>query len=153
MAITRTASRFALVGVALAAVVSLSACTPVGNAAITNYSGWPEVSMPGEGGSGELADGTPHAMWIGDGGKLAVITYGSSTCPVVGTTIDVVAKAGAGNAVKVNTADIPADRPCTMDLVAHTTEFWTPQNITTTEPLVVEVAGSTIEVPVKGAAE
>lgn len=149
----RSASRLALVGLAVAAVFSLTACAPVGNAAITNYAGWPDVSMPGEGGSGELADGTPHAMWLGDGGKFAVITYGSSTCPVVGTTVDVVKPAGEGNAVLINTKQYPADQACTMDLVPHTTEFWTPQNIATTEPLKVEIAGSTVTVPIKGAAD
>lgn len=154
MAITRTAQRLALFGLAAAAIVSLTACAPVGNSAVTNYPGWPEVTMPGEGGSGELADGTPHAMWIGQGDKFAVITYGSGNCPVIGTTVDVVAPAGEGNTVKVNTEDYSGQNlACTMDLTAHTTEFWTPQNITTTEPLKVEVAGTTITVPVKGAAE
>ncbi len=149
----RSVQRLTLAGLAVAAIVTLTACAPVGNTAVSNYSGWPEVSMPGEGGSGELADGTPHAMWIGQGNKIAVITYGSSTCPQVGETIDVVAPAGQGNAVKVNLKQYPADQACTMDLVPHTTEFWTPQNITTTEPLEVEVAGSTVTVPIKGAAE
>lgn len=152
MALTRTAQRLALVGLAAAAIVSLTACAPVGNAAVTNYSGWPAVSMPGEGGSGTLADGTPHAMWLGEGDKFAVITYGSGNCPNVGTTVDVIAPAGQGNAVKVNTEDQAKMPACTMDLVPHTTEFWTPQNIATTEPLKVEVNGSTITVPVKGAA-
>lgn len=152
MAITRTASRFALVGVAVAAILTLSACTPVTNGAITNYDGWPPVTMPGEGGSGTLADGTPHAMWIGEGDKIAVITFGSGNCPVVGTSIDVVAKAGQGNAVKITTEDVAKAPACTMDLVAHTTEFWTPQAVTTTEPLKVEIQGTTVTIPVKGAA-
>ena len=152
MAITRTASRLALVGIAAAAILTLSACTPVTNGAITNYPGWPTVSMPGQGGSGTLENGKPHAMWLGEGDKIAVITYGSSTCPVVGTAIDVTAKAGAGNAVKITEKQYEPNQPCTMDLVAHTTEFWTPQAVTTTEPLKVEIQGTTVTIPIKGAA-
>lgn len=149
MAITRTAQRLALVGLAVVAAVSLSGCSGTPSGAVTNYSGWPAVSMPGEGGSGELADGSPHAVWLDNGEKLAVITYGSSTCPLVGSSIDVVQDANNGNVVKVNLAAIPSDKACTLDLVPHTTEFWTPQRVTTTQKLTVQVNGSTVTVPVK----
>jgi hypothetical protein len=36
-----------------------------------------------------------------------------------------------------------------MDFVPHTTVFWTPTDVTTTEPLTVEVAGTTVTVPIK----
>ena len=36
-----------------------------------------------------------------------------------------------------------------MDFAPYTTVFWTPLEVTTTEPLKVKVAGSTVTVPVK----
>ena len=75
--------------------------------------------------------------------------YGSSTCPTVGKEIRVLEKAGEGNRVAIDLVQRPEDEICTADFVPHTTLFWTPVDVTTTEPLVVEVAGSEVQVPIK----
>ena len=36
-----------------------------------------------------------------------------------------------------------------MDLVPHTTEFWTPENITTTQPLEITVLDQKVILPIK----
>ncbi|WP_074260013.1 hypothetical protein [Agromyces cerinus] len=101
-----------------------------------------EVEMPSS------EDG-PVVVWWADGGQLALTISGSSTCPVVGEQIRVLEPAGEGNRVAIDLVEQPADQVCTMDFVPHTTLFWTPTTVTTTEPLVVEVADTEVTVPVK----
>lgn len=146
MAITRT-PRLALVGIAASAAILLSGCAATPSGAITDYSGWPSTVDQ----SDQSSDGTPTALWLEDGKKLAVVNFGSSSCPPIGTGISVVHSASEGNEVKITLATIPADRACTMDLVPHTTEFWTPESVSTARPLLVDVGGTTVTVPVKSA--
>lgn len=141
---------------AVASVFLLSACNPSPRA-IESFSGMPVSDHAGEEGTGddevvadeESATEGLSAEWVGQGGQLAVTISGSSTCPPVGTRINVVEPAGEGNTVSVDVAEIPADQVCTMDFVPHTTVFWTPVFVTTTEPLVVEVGDQSVTVPVK----
>lgn len=91
----------------------------------------------------------PVVVWWADGGQLALTISGSSTCPVIGDQIRVLEPAGEGNRVAIDLVERPADEICTMDFVPHTTLFWTPTTVTTTEPLVVEVADTEVTVPVK----
>ncbi|MFF2275550.1 hypothetical protein [Agromyces sp. NPDC058126] len=141
--------RAGLAAAALASVFLLAACAPPTRAA-ENFPGEP-VAEHGEESSHEEenAEGGPQAAWVGQGGQLAVTIWGSSTCPVVGESISVVEPAGEGNRVAIDLVERPADEMCTMDLVPHTTVFWTPMNVTTTEPLVVEVQDTEVTVPVK----
>ena len=57
--------------------------------------------------------------------------------------------AGEGNRVAIDVVKRPENEACTMDLAPHTTLFWTPVEVTTTEPLTVEVLGTEVEVPIK----
>lgn len=152
---------------ALASVFLLSGCNPSGQAA-ENFSGLPvaeeaaPVDVDPESG-GELDDPAeeevegptweesdqPQVAWWEEGGQLALVVYGSSTCPTVGQEIRVLEPAGEGNRVAIDLVQRPDDEVCTMDFVPHTTIFWTPVEVTTTEPLVVEVAGFDVEVPIK----
>lgn len=152
---------------ALASVFLLSGCNPSGQAA-ENFSGLPvaeeaaPVDVDPEAG-GELDDPAeeevegptweesdqPQVAWWEEGGQLALVVYGSSTCPTVGQEIRVLEPAGEGNRVAIDLVQRPDDEVCTMDFVPHTTIFWTPVEVTTTEPLVVEVAGFDVEVPIK----
>lgn len=134
---------------AVASVFLLSACNP-GGGAIENYSGLPVSDYAGdaEGNEGAPEDAV-SAAWQQQGGKIAVTIPGSSTCPVVGSNIRVLDKAGEGNRVAVDVVERDENEACTMDLVPHTTVFWTPVTVTTTEELVVEVAGESVTVPVK----
>ena len=149
MAFDRSTLRSALAIAATAGVLVLTACAPLPAGAVKDFPGWPPVEMPGEGGSGTMPDGSVHALWIEEGQMLAVVTEGSSSCPLVGERIDVVKPAGEGNVVRIVLKEIPADAACTRDLVPHTTEFYTPEAVTTTEPLLVEVGEQSVTVPVK----
>lgn len=143
--------RAGLAAAALASVFLLAACAPPTRAA-ENYPGEPVVEHAEEGehaDEGEHEEGAPQAAWLAQGGQLAVTIWGSSTCPVVGASIEVVEPAGEGNRVAIDLVERPADEMCTMDLVPHTTVFWTPMNVTTTEPLVVEVQDAEVVVPIK----
>lgn len=159
--------RVGLAAVALASVFLLSGCNPSGQAA-ENFPGLPvaeeaaPVDVDPESG-GEIDDAAeeevegpafeesdePQVAWWEEGGQLALVIYGSSTCPTVGQEIRVLEPAGEGNRVAIDLVQRPDDEVCTMDFVPHTTIFWTPVEVTTTEPLVVEVAGFDVEVPIK----
>lgn len=155
-----------LAAAALASVFLLSACAPPHTPA-EDYPGEPVVEHAveeDEAGEGETeadeeeaeapaeepagAEGEPTAVWLAQGAQLGVTVWGSSTCPPVGTRISVVEPQFEGNTVAISLKDY-GDGACTMDLVPHTTVFWTPMNVTTTEPLTVQVAGTEVEVPVK----
>ena len=159
--------RVGLAAVALASVFLLSACNPSG-APAENFSGLPvaeeaaPIDVDPESG-GEVDDAAeeeeegaafeesdqPQVVWWEEGGQLALVIYGSSSCPSVGREIRVLEKAGEGNRVAIDLTIRPENEICTMDFVPHTTLFWTPVDVTTTEPLVVEVAGAEITVPIK----
>ncbi len=161
--------RAGLIAVALSSVFLLSACDPPPEAA-EDFAGLPEAEEAtvvdqeqGSGGDeagveGEEAgeavdisdpDGSPYVIWWAEGEQLALVFYGSSACPTVGEEIRVLDEADEGNRVAIDLVQRPDDEVCTMDFVPHTTLFWTPYDVTTTEPLVVEVAGYEITVPLK----
>jgi hypothetical protein len=167
MATMVRARRVGLMAAALASVFLLSGCNPSGNPA-EDFPGVPVADEadpigvdPEEGGEESDAseeeeegepfneDGDPNVVWWEQGGQLALVVWGSSTCPVVGERISVIDPAGEGNRVAIDVVKRAEDEACTMDLVPHTTVFWTPTEVTTTEPLVVEVLGTEVEVPVK----
>ena len=152
---------------ALASVLLLAGCNPSG-APAEDFSGLPVADEaapidvdPESGGevddaSEEAEEGAPfeesdqpQVVWWEQGGQLALVIYGSSTCPSVGRDIRVLDEAGEGNRVAIDLVERPEDEICTMDFVPHTTLFWTPVTVTTTEPLIVEVAGATVTVPIK----
>lgn len=137
--------------VALASVLLLAACGP-GAEPVEDYSGLPISDHAGDADGHEEEGAAPEALsavWLEHGAKLAVTISGSSSCPEVGRRIRVIEPAGEGNRVAVDLVERPVDEICTMDYVPHTTVFWTPLDVTTTEPLVVEVAGERVTVPIK----
>lgn len=135
--------RFVLATVVAASALLLTGCAAIGNTPTGNFAGAPEnVEIDGD------FTGAPVASWQQYGQKIAITLFGSSTCPLVGSTINVVKKAEDGNVVSIDVAPLP-DRPCTMDLVPHTTEFWTPENITTTQPLEIQVLDQKVILPIK----
>ncbi|WP_139416302.1 hypothetical protein [Agromyces laixinhei] len=152
--------RAGLVALAVSSVFLLSACNPPSGAA-ENFPGLPTEAeadtVDVEAGTDPAGDDEeapspedgPVVVWWADGGQLALTISGSSTCPEIGDQIRVLEKAGEGNRVAIDLVERPADQVCTMDLVPHTTLFWTPVTVTTTEPLVVEVFDTEVTVPVK----
>ncbi|WP_350349090.1 hypothetical protein ABIQ69_03905 [Agromyces sp. G08B096] len=147
--------RAVLAGAALTSVFLLAACAPP-KSLVESYPGEPRVEhvveedeeAAAEEDEHPAADGEPSAVWLGQGGQLAVTLFGSSTCPPVGTRISVVEPLSEGNIVEIETKDY-GDGMCTADLVPYTSVFWTPMNVGPTSPLTVRVAGTEIEVPVK----
>ncbi|MDQ0576482.1 hypothetical protein [Agromyces albus] len=142
--------RAGFAAVALASVFLLAACAASGSPA-EHYAGLPVSEHQEEGGheEPENEEGEPVAAWVGQGAQLAVTIWGSSSCPQVGRNITVVEPAGEGNTVAIDLVERPEDEVCTMDLAPYTTVFWTPVDVTTTEPLRVEVGDSAVTVPVK----
>jgi hypothetical protein len=157
MASTVGIRRASLAAVALASVFLLSACAP-GTAPVEDFPGLPSDAQSDHSeGEGETAvddaeadaeegeeeaveEGPLAAAWLEEGGKIAVTTFGSSSCPLVGTGIKVVEPADSGNAVQVS-VEQRGGEVCTMDYVPHTTVFWTPMDVTTTKDLTVTVTG------------
>lgn len=92
-----------------------------------------------------VVSGEPQAFYLEDAGAIAVVLWGSSTCPPIGERMVVEEPASAGNIVRVEVRDIPEDRACTRDLVPHTSVFVTPSDVTTTSPLTIRVADAEIE--------
>jgi hypothetical protein len=157
--------RAGLVAVALASVLLLSACNPAGTAA-GDFPGHP---VPDEATAVDVGAGAdeagdveepdefdpmepnekPVVIWWAEGDQLALTISGSSGCPVVGQQIRVIEPAGEGNRVAIDLVQRPEDEICTADFVPHTTLFWTPTDVSTTEPLTVEVSGYEITVPIK----
>ncbi|MBF4571299.1 hypothetical protein ITJ64_02100 [Herbiconiux sp. VKM Ac-1786] len=131
--------------VATAFAFVLTGCTETGPT--QNFSGLPdeeEIATESEGG----ADQGLQAFWLQEGSQIAVAISGSSSCPVVGSRIDVVEPENEGNVVEITTRPISSG-PCTMDFVPHTSVFWTPDDVTTAEPLTVRVGDQEIELPIK----
>ena len=162
----------------LAAALGLTACMP-GNAPIEHFAGVPmveqEVTPPSQGeaegeaeaedevGAGpereeeggpqmvelEVTEGEPQAVYLEDGTRIALVLWGSSTCPPVGSAMNVVGDRENGNSVRVELVPIPDDRVCTADFVPHTSIFWTPVYVTTTQPLQILVGEEELTLPVK----
>jgi hypothetical protein len=149
------------VGAVLAVLGGLSLAGCASPTAIEDFSGLPLVPVAAAEGAEEgeeaepeleeldVPEGETSAAYLDYGDRLAVVTWGSSTCPLVGSDIVVVEDQDSGNAVRVELEEIPADAVCTADLVPHTTIFGTPENITTTQPLRIDVNGEEIVLPVK----
>lgn len=130
----------------LAAAFALTGCTVTGPT--ENFSGLPDeehIVTESEGGE----DSGLRAFWLHEGAQIGVSISGSSTCPVIGSKISIVEPEGEGNTVEIATVPLPADQPCTMDFVPHTSVFWTPDFVTTTEPLTVRVGDQEVELPIK----
>jgi hypothetical protein len=77
----------------------------------------PGADAPTEGGTG--------AAWSAEPGLLLVVTFGSSTCPVLAEDDAAV----EGSDVVVSFVDIPADTACTMDYVPATSVVAVPDDV------------------------
>lgn len=132
--------RVAAVLAAVAAVGLLAGCSsgsgPRGP--VQEYSGGPEeideeFLLPGE----------PQAFYVSDGAGIAVVLWGSSSCPPVADRMVVDAPKREGNTVSVTVRE-DFDGPCTLDLAPHTSVFVTPTDIATFEPLTILVGNAEI---------
>ena len=81
------------------------------------------IGLPAEFGTGSL-DAAAGAARTSDDGLIAIVTYGSSTCPQVPDT----PATGSDSAVTVTFPE-PTDGPCTMDYVPATTVVALPEGV------------------------
>lgn len=130
--------RVGVAAAAIALVLGLAGCA-AGASAAESYAGAPH------GIDEDQLSGDPQAFYVEDAGAIAVVLWGSSTCPPVGERMVVEKSADEGNIVRVDTREIPGNQPCTRDLVPHTSVFVTPSNVTTTQPLTIRVADTEVE--------
>lgn len=118
---SRARTRLA-VGLCLAvAALSLAGCSSTSTKPITDYRGEPKgVDAPPS-----SAGGAPFSVWLKDGEQFTITTYGSSSCPPVGTGLTVT----GDNKMTIAIKTYPKDKVCTMDYSPHTTVFATPSRV------------------------
>ena len=87
--------------------------------------------------------GQSQVGWFGPG-QMCLVTYGSSTCPRVPTSVT----SAAGNRLTITTAP-SSDGPCTMDFGPTTSVVDVPQGISDTQPVQVTVDGVASTVPAR----
>jgi len=81
-----------------------------------------------------LSDGgQPGAMWLEGGGAFAIITFGSSSCPPVPTSVSV----KDAHTIEVTFAQSP-QKACTADFGPSTSEFTTPAGLE--DPVTAELS-------------
>ncbi|QHT55606.1 hypothetical protein GXP71_05560 [Cellulomonas sp. H30R-01] len=78
--------------------------------------------------------GSPGAAWAPDEGLLYVITFGSSTCPIVAEP-----EATAAGGVLTVKVGATSDGPCTMDFVPTTSVVGVPDDVDENAPVTVDL--------------
>lgn len=131
--------RMGIAAAAIVMVVGLTGCA-AGVGSSVQFAGVPD------GVAEKALTGDPQAFYVSDSGAIAIVLWGSGTCPLIGERMVVEKSAAEGNVVRVDVQATAEDRPCTRDLRPHTTVFPTPNEVTTTEPLTIRVADTEIEI-------
>ncbi|MGN7797685.1 hypothetical protein [Leifsonia sp. 22587] len=128
----------ALAGLALLA--GLTGCSAGAGKPVEDYAGEPKgVQAPAS-----SAGGASWAAWLDDGAQFAIVLYGSSSCPPKVQN----ATASSGTRITATLAPAPGGI-CTRDYVPHTTVFTTPDRISKTAEVTVDLAGSTLTLPAR----
>ena len=118
---SRARSRVAIGLCVAITALTLAGCSSPSTKPITDYKGEPKgVEAPPS-----SAGGAPFSVWLKKGTQFTVTTYGSSSCPPVGTGLSVT----DANKITVTIKTYPKDKVCTMDYTPHTTVFATPGNV------------------------
>jgi hypothetical protein len=107
--------------IALVALSLLAGCSapPVSVADDTSAG-----SPPGFDGEGGLLNGEPSAIWISGRREFAIVTFGSSSCPPVPTSISAVDE----HHMAITFVKSP-NSPCTADMAATTHKFDVPDGV------------------------
>lgn len=101
----------------------------------------PITPTPDTGGSPSFGS---SVAWVNDGQYLAVVTYGSSSCPSGPHSIDVV----ADQEIEIRLGLLFPDRDvCTADVRSHVTVMELPQGIMPTKPLVTHFGTRKVTMP------
>ncbi|ANF31626.1 hypothetical protein A0130_08025 [Leifsonia xyli] len=136
----RTAARLLPAIAAVVAAASLAGCTGSPNRPVDDYSGEPKGVQP----PASSAGGASWAVWLEDGDQLAIVLYGSSTCPPK------VQNVTATSSTQITATLAPAPGGiCTRDFVPHTTVFGTPDRITKTGEVKVVFPDTTLTLPAR----
>ena len=86
----------------------------------------------------------PSVAWVDDGRYLAVITYGSGSCPSGPHGIDVV----ADQEIEIRLGPLFPDRDvCSADMSGHVTVVELPPGISPTEPLSARIGDHEVTIP------
>lgn len=83
--------------------------------------------------------GSPGAGWAPDEGLLYVVTFGSSTCPIVAEPEATLA--GGTLTAKVGAT---SDGPCTMDFVPTTSVVGVPDDVDENAPVTVDLGDQVV---------
>jgi hypothetical protein len=131
--------RVPVLAVALvASALALTGCTASVTKPAEEYSGEPKgVEAPAS-----SAGGAAWAVWMKNGEQIAIVLYGSSSCPPKVATIGVT----SSTQVKATLAPAPGGI-CTRDYVPHTTIFPTPSAVKTTKDVSVLLPDATLTLP------
>jgi hypothetical protein len=89
----------------------------------------------------------PSVTWVNDGQYLAVVTWGSSSCPSGPHRIEV----AADQEIEVRLGPLFPDRDtCTADMSGHVTVVELPQGVTPTKPLVARFGDHEVTIEAVG---
>lgn len=69
---------------------------------------------------------TTSAAWLEDGSRFALITWGSSSCPAVVTSLEAIAADG----IELRLEPSGGSGPCSADMAATTHELALPESVT-----------------------
>lgn len=117
--VTRPAS-LPIIAITLAALSLLVGCSaPVSVANDTS-----KGSPPGFDGDGGLLNGEPSAIWISGRREFAIVTFGSSSCPPVPTSISAIDE----HHLAITFVKSP-NSPCTADMAPTTHKFNVPDGV------------------------
>ena len=108
------------VALALVALSLLAGCSAPVSVANDTSAGGP----PGFDGSGGLLNGEPSVIWMSGRREFAIVTFGSSSCPPVPTSISAV----DAHHMAITFVKSP-NSPCTADLAATTHKFDLPDGV------------------------
>lgn len=121
-----------------------SPASPSPSAAITHFHGYPATVSFGPGPTGDVV------VWDGPR-ELAVVTWGSSGCPMLPLRVQV----APGNTVTMTLGrTVPSGSLCINDMAATTSLVPLPAGINSSKPVVVTVSGdnqrTTVTLPAQG---
>ena len=118
--------------------VALTGCTTHAIRPAEEYNGEPKgVDAPAS-----SAGGAAWAAWMRNGGQIAIVLYGSSSCPPKVASISV----SSASELKATLAPAPGG-VCTRDYMPHTTIFPTPSGLKTTSDVSVVLPDATLSLP------
>ena len=122
----------------LVAGVALTGCTAHATKPAEEYNGEPKgVDAPAS-----SAGGAAWATWMQDGGQIAIVLYGSSSCPPRVASIAVTSH----STVTATLAPAPGG-VCSRDYAPHTTIFPTPSGVKTTSAVQIVLPDATLTLP------